>query len=326
MDIELEGNLIVEAYNEIYKKFKVDVENSAVHLVKLVKENGNFPTINTAVDSYNLVSAKKLVSAGLHDLDNVIGTVKLSVMRGNELFIPLGETEPEKIQSGKFAMVDDEKVLCWLDVKQGQHTKIGNDSKNLLLYVQGNKATTSLYLENTITEMCELITKYAGGTYKLVNPVDVSALNLKVAKVIQIKDHPGADKLYLLKVDLGDEKRQLCAGLKPYYPDPNDLQGKNLVVVTNLEPVKLRGELSEGMLLAGDDGEKVGILNPHKSKPGDRVFIEGISEYKTENISFEEFLKFTFEAKDGKAYLQGKLLKTSSEEVKLEKVKDGRIK
>jgi methionyl-tRNA synthetase len=242
MDIELEGNLIVEAYNEIYKKFKVDVENSAVHLVKLVKENGNFPTINTAVDSYNLVSAKKLVSAGLHDLDNVIGTVKLSVMRGNELFIPLGETEPEKIQSGKFAMVDDEKVLCWLDVKQGQHTKIGNDSKNLLLYVQGNKATTSLYLENTITEMCELITKYAGGTYKLVNPVDVSALNLKVAKVIQIKDHPGADKLYLLKVDLGDEKRQLCAGLKPYYPDPNDLQGKNLVVVTNLEPVKLRGE------------------------------------------------------------------------------------
>ena len=325
-DIDLNDNPIVKAYDEIYKKFKVDVENSAVHLVKLVKEKGNLPTINTAVDSYNLVSAKKLISAGLHDLDNVKGDVKLAVTRGNELYIPLGETEPEKLQPGKFAMVDEEKVLCWLDVKQGQHTKIGNDSKNLLLYVQGNKETTGLYLENALIEMCELITKYVGGSYHLVNPTDISALNLKVAKVTEIKDHPGADKLYIIKIDLGDEQRQLCAGLKPYYPDPNDLLGKNLVVVTNLEPAKLRGELSEGMLLAGDDGENVGVLTPKKSKPGDRVYVDGVTEFKEDKISFEDFMKYTFEARDGKAYLQGKQLKTDSEEITLEKVVNGRIR
>jgi methionyl-tRNA synthetase len=325
-DINLDDNSIVEAYNEIYKKFKVDVENSAVHLVKLVMENGNFPTINTAVDSYNLISAKKLISAGLHDLDNVKGDVKLAVTRGNELYIPLGEQKPEKVRPGKFAMIDDEKVLCWLDVKQGQHTKIGTNSKNLLLYVQGNKETTGLYLEKALVEMCELIIKYAGGSYRLVNPTDISALSLKVAQVTEIRNHPGADKLYIIKVDLGNEARQLCAGLKPFYPDPNDLLGKNLVVVTNLEPAKLRGELSEGMLLAGDDGKDVGVLTPKKSKPGDRVYVEGVTDFKEDKLSFDEFLQYTFEARDGKAYLQGKQLKTDSEYITLEKVKNGRIR
>jgi methionine--tRNA ligase beta chain len=326
METDYESNPILKEYNVIYKKFKVDVENSAVHLIKLVKEKGSFPTINTAVDSYNIVSTKKLVSAGLHDLDNIKGDIKLAVTRGNELYIPLGKTEPEKVQSGKFSMIDDEKVLCWLDIKQGQHTKIGLNSKNLLLYVQGNKETTGLYLEEALTEMCELITKYAGGTYRLVNPTDVSAINLKVAKITEVKNHLGADKLYIIKIDLGTEQRQLCAGIKPFYPDTNDLLGKNLVVVTNLEPVKLRGELSEGMLLAGDDGENVGILTPMLSKPGDQVYVEGVTDYRTDLLSFDDFMKYTFEAKDGKAYLQGKPLKTDSEEITLEKVKNGKIR
>ena len=325
-DIDIGDNTIVKAYNDIYKKFKVDVENSAVHLVKLVQENGYFPTINTAVDSYNLVSAKKTISAGLHDLDHVIGNVKLSVTKGNELYIPLGEAEAENVPPGKFAMLDDEKVLCWLDVKQGQNTKVGFDTRNLLLYVQGNIETSGLYLENALKEMCELITKYCGGSYRLINPTDISALNLKVAKIIDIKDHPNANKLYILKIDLGTEEKQLCAGLKPYYPNPNGLLGKNLVVVTNLEPAKIRGEVSEGMLLAGDNGIDVGILNPKKSKPGDQVYVKGVEDYKKEQISFDDFMKYTFEAKDGKAYLQGKQLRTSSEEITLEKVKNGKIK
>jgi len=324
--INLEGNPIVEAYNQIYKKFKVDVENSAVHLVKMVKENGGLPTINTAVDCYNMVSARRLVSAGLHDLDKIKGNLRLAVTKGNEYYIPLGATEPEKVKPGKFALIDEEKVLCWLDVKQGEQTKTTLDTQNLLLYIQGNKETTSLYLEEALVEACELITKHCGGSYRLLNPVDVSALNLKVAKVIDIRDHPKADKLYLLKIDLGGEQRQLCAGLKPYYPDPNELLGKHLVVLTNLKPANLRGEISQGMLLAGDDGVNVGILNPQNSSPGDQVYVDGVHEYSSEEITFEEFMKYTLEARGGKAYLQGKPLRTDSEEIRLEKVVDGRIR
>ncbi|MCW4050281.1 MAG: methionine--tRNA ligase [Candidatus Bathyarchaeota archaeon] len=320
------GDKIIQAYNDVYKKFKIEAESPVTHLINLVKENGRLPTINTVVDSYNIVAASKRVSVGVHDLDKVTDNVRLKVTQGNEVYIPLGETERMKVPPGKFAMVDDEHVMCWLDVKQGQHTKIGYDSKNLIIYVQGNSETSGRYLDDAITEICENIVKYNGGSYRLLNPTDLSALNLKVAKVTEVLDHSGADKLYIIKIDLGDEQRQLCAGLKPYYPDRNDLLGKHLVVLTNLQPAKLRGELSEGMLLAGDDGENVGILNPQNSKPGDQVYVGDIREYKNDLIDFSAFMKYTFEAKNGKAYLEGLQLTTDAEEITLEKVTDGKIR
>jgi methionyl-tRNA synthetase len=92
---------------------------------------------------------------------------------------------------------------------------------------------------------------------------DFKKMELKVAEVLSVSDHPNADKLYVLKVKLGDEERQLVAGLKPYY-EPEQLQGKKIVVVANLEPAVLRGEKSEGMLLAAQDGENVVIVIPER--------------------------------------------------------------
>ena len=80
-------------------------------------------------------------------------------------------------------------------------------------------------------------------------------LDLKVAKILEVEDHPEADKLYVLQIDLGNEKRQIVAGLKNYY-DKKSLIGKNIVVVTNLEPVKLRGIESKGMILAAVNGDQ----------------------------------------------------------------------
>jgi methionine--tRNA ligase beta chain len=248
------------------------------------------------------------------------------VTRGDEVYVPLGETEPARVKPGEFAMVDGEHVLCYLDAKQGQHTKIGYDTRNLLVYVQGNAETSGTYLENALREICDLIVRFNGGSYRVLNPTDLSALNLKVAKVTEVLNHPGADKLYILKVDLGSEQRQLCAGLKPYYPDRNDLLGKHLVVLTNLQPAILRGEPSDGMLLAGDDGKDVGVLNPQKSKPGDQVYVGDIREYKTDIVSFDQFMKYRLEAVDGRAYMEGLPLHTEYEEIRLEKVRNGRIR
>ncbi|AIF69027.1 methionyl-tRNA synthetase [Palaeococcus pacificus DY20341] len=100
---------------------------------------------------------------------------------------------------------------------------------------------------------------------------DFVKVDLRVGKIISVEDHPNADKLYLLKVDLGDEVRQLVAGLKKYYK-PEELLNRYVVVVANLEPKKLRGVESQGMLLAADDGERVALLMPDKDlKPGARV-------------------------------------------------------
>ena len=87
---------------------------------------------------------------------------------------------------------------------------------------------------------------------------DFSKIKLRVGRVLEASEHPNADKLLVLKVDLGDEQRQIVAGLKAFY-DPESLVGKNLIIVANLAPRKMRGLESQGMLLAAstDDHSQV---------------------------------------------------------------------
>jgi len=95
---------------------------------------------------------------------------------------------------------------------------------------------------------------------------DFAKLELRVATIVEAKIHPNADKLLVLQVDLGSEKRQICAGIRAYYP-PEQLVGKQVVVVANLEPRPLRGEISQGMLLAATDptSGRVVIISPMES-------------------------------------------------------------
>lgn len=82
---------------------------------------------------------------------------------------------------------------------------------------------------------------------------EFARLDLRAARVLAVSDHPNADRLIVLKIDLGHEQRQIIAGLKGYC-SPESLVGKNVVVITNLEPRKMRGMESKGMLLAATSG------------------------------------------------------------------------
>ncbi len=81
---------------------------------------------------------------------------------------------------------------------------------------------------------------------------DFMKVKLKVAEITQAEPHPNADKLLKLQLKVGDRTKQICAGIKAWY-NPEDLVGKRIIIVDNLEPRKLRGEMSEGMLLAMHD-------------------------------------------------------------------------
>lgn len=97
---------------------------------------------------------------------------------------------------------------------------------------------------------------------------DFNKLDLVVGTITDVRDHPNAEKLYVLSVDLGKEVRQLVAGLKGVYKK-DELSGRQVVVVANLEPKELRGVRSHGMLLASDDGT---LLSPVKDvKNGSKV-------------------------------------------------------
>ena len=79
-------------------------------------------------------------------------------------------------------------------------------------------------------------------------------VELRVGKIVNVEDHPNADRLYVVKLDDGtDSQRTICAGIKEYYSS-EDLMGKTVVFVANLKPRPLRGVVSEGMMLAADDG------------------------------------------------------------------------
>lgn len=102
---------------------------------------------------------------------------------------------------------------------------------------------------------------------------DFAKLELRVAKVLECRPHPNADKLLLLQVDVGDEQpKQIVAGIKAHYA-PEGLVGKLIVVVNNLAPAMLRGEASNGMLLAATSGEKVVLLAPEDPEcvPGAKI-------------------------------------------------------
>jgi methionyl-tRNA synthetase len=90
---------------------------------------------------------------------------------------------------------------------------------------------------------------------------DFAKLELRVAKVVEARPHPNADKLVLLQVDVGDERKQIVAGIRQHYA-PEQLVGRLIIVVNNLAPAMLRGEASNGMLLAATSGEKVVLLTP----------------------------------------------------------------
>ncbi|ERT58821.1 methionine--tRNA ligase subunit beta, partial [Peptoniphilus sp. BV3C26] len=81
---------------------------------------------------------------------------------------------------------------------------------------------------------------------------DFEKLDLRVATIESVEDHPNADKLYILNLKLGQEKRTIVSGIKDYYKK-DDLIGKQIIIVANLKPIKLRGVESKGMLLAAKD-------------------------------------------------------------------------
>ena len=97
----------------------------------------------------------------------------------------------------------------------------------------------------------------------MVSFQEFSKLDIRVGKVLEVEDHPNADKLYLLKVDIGEKQIQLVAGLKQHY-QPQELKNKLIIVLTNLEPKVVRGKESQGMLLAAQSKDTVSMLMPDR--------------------------------------------------------------
>ena len=88
-------------------------------------------------------------------------------------------------------------------------------------------------------------------------------LSLRVGQIVDAQDHPNADRLYVLTVDLGDIKKQIVAGIRIHYTK-EELQGKKCIVIDNLDTAILRGVESHGMLLAAKDAKTLSLVTLEK--------------------------------------------------------------
>ncbi len=133
---------------------------------------------------------------------------------------------------------------------------------------------------------------------------------LVVGKIVSIEEHPDADKLFIEKISLGkgaDSKErviQVVSGLRPWYKK-EELAGKKVIVVENLEPAKFRGIKSEAMLLAAENNGNVKVIFSD-AEPGTKAFIAfseslAFEAGKQGKISFKEFSKLRIEVRDKKA-------------------------
>ena len=92
---------------------------------------------------------------------------------------------------------------------------------------------------------------------------DFKKMELITAVVKEVKEHPNADRLYVLRIDTGKEEKQLVAGIRNAY-SAEELMDRTIVVINNLEPAVIRGEESNGMLLAVGDENGVSLLGPDR--------------------------------------------------------------
>jgi DNA/RNA-binding domain of Phe-tRNA-synthetase-like protein len=168
--VDADNAPVLQEYRALHRAAGLPPESvpPAEHLIRLAQRNGRLPNINTVVDCYNLVSAQTFLSIGAHDLAHVRGDVRFVVTNGSELYVPLGETEPVAVQPGEYACMDTEKIICRMDIKQCQQTRITKDTTAFLVYVQGNRAVPPAALDAGLLQVCRLLEEICSASYEVV--------------------------------------------------------------------------------------------------------------------------------------------------------------
>jgi methionyl-tRNA synthetase len=171
--------------------------------------------------------------------------------------------------------IKDEALQTWESIYEQGNIKAGTQIQKgepifPRLEVEEESEIIKNLMKSTTTEKEEKEVTESAAKSEITYD-DFMKIDLRVAEVIKAEKIKNADKLLKFQLDLGTEKRQVISGIAEYY-DPEDLIGRKVICVTNLKPVKLRGEMSEGMILSGeDDNGKLSLATVEQSLPNGSV-------------------------------------------------------
>ena len=154
-------------------------------------------------------------------------------------------------------------------------------------------------------------------------------VRLIAAKITDVSQHPEADRLYIEKVDDGSGvERQIVSGLVGYY-EPEELKGRTVVLVDNLKPAKLRGQKSQGMLLAAENEDRsdVEVIFVDGVEPGSVIVPEGVKapEERPKRLSVEAFFEYPIRTTGGVVTVGGSSLVADGKPLRVERVTDGTV-
>ena len=167
-----------------------------------------------------------------------------------------------RVQKGEplFPRLDAEKEIAWISASMGGGAKAQGESGSDQASGEQKSGQTQGKTEAESSAAQSGVITYD----------DFAKVQLRVAEVVAAEKMPNADKLLKLQLDLGGERRQVISGIAPWYA-PEELVGKKLVCVVNLKPAKLRGEWSEGMILAASEGDRLRVVTVDGDMPGGSV-------------------------------------------------------
>jgi DNA/RNA-binding domain of Phe-tRNA-synthetase-like protein len=143
---------------------------SPENLLRYLLKKGSLPRINLLVDIYNTVSVRTRLALGAHDLAKIDGDVTLRLTNGTERYWPLGASQAEPVRAGEYAYVDRSgDVICRLEVRQVEKTRVTLATTGCFYIVQGNAATPEELIHAAVQELTELTTRFCGGAIRLLH-------------------------------------------------------------------------------------------------------------------------------------------------------------
>ncbi len=155
--------------------------------------------------------------------------------------------------------------------------------------------------------------------------IKFSDFDIEVGKIISCVKHPDAEKLLIEVVELSDGKRQIVSGIAEYYV-PKEIIGKKVLILKNLKPAKIRGVLSQGMLLVGEHEKEIEIIEPLKNEIGDRLYLEGETLNPRKEIIFDDFLKIQILIENGQLKSNGKNVLSKNSKIATKKILNGKVR
>lgn len=141
---EIQESSVVQGYTKLLQRVGRSVKKNpptVVALIRNIQHRGSLPHINSIIDIYNVEALHSMLAIGGHDLDKIGEQIEFSVSQKEDVFLPILSTE-KHVSKTDYVYRDENGVLAWLDVRDSEHYKFDEDTKNAIFIIQGNENTS----------------------------------------------------------------------------------------------------------------------------------------------------------------------------------------